>query len=128
MLLWLADAVFVLHVAFVLFVIIGGFAVLRVPWLAWLHVPAISWAVLAQYADWTCPLTPLENALREQGGEAPYSGGFLAHYLSPLLYPAGLTRRHHVLLGTLVAMLNLGIYARLRSRRPRSSARVGRRG
>jgi len=125
MLLWLADAVFALHCGFVLFVVFGGFAVLLVPRLAWLHVPAVVWAVLAQYADWTCPLTPLENVLRERGGGASYSGGFLAHYLAPLLYPAGLTRRHHVVLGTFVAVLNVGIYARLRSRRPRSIARVG---
>src|ERR687889_2933712 len=88
----LADAVLVLHLAFVLFVVLGGLLVLRWPRLAWLHLPAAIWGVLIEFAGFVCPLTPLEVGLRRLGGEAGYEGGFIEHYLTGALYPAGLNR------------------------------------
>jgi uncharacterized protein DUF2784 len=107
----LADLVLVVHFAFVLFVVLGGLLVLRWPRAAWLHVPAAIWGVLIEYTGWICPLTPLENSLRMRGGEAGYSGGFIEHYIQPLLYPAGLTRSTQVVLGSLALVLNLTAYA-----------------
>jgi Protein of Unknown function (DUF2784) len=119
----LADLVLVVHLAFVLFVVLGGLLVLRWPRLAWLHTPAAIWGVLIEYAGWICPLTPLENSFRTRGGEAGYSGGFIQHYIQPVLYPAGLTRSTQVVLGSLVLILNLAAYgvviSRTRSRVPR---------
>jgi hypothetical protein len=119
----LADLVLVVHLAFVLFVVLGGLLVLRWPTVAWLHLPAAIWGVLIEYAGWICPLTPLENAFRTRGGEAGYSGGFIQHYIQPLLYPAGLTRSMQVVLGTIALILNLAAYvvviSRMRSRVPR---------
>ena len=112
----LADLVLVVHLAFVLFVVLGGLLVLRWPRLAWLHVPAAIWGVLIEYTGWICPLTPLENSLRMRGGEAGYSGGFIEHYIQPLLYPAGLTRSTQVVLGSLALVLNLTAYAIVVSR------------
>jgi hypothetical protein len=106
-----ADLVLVVHLAFVLFVVLGGLLVLRWPRTAWLHVPAAIWGVLIEYTGWICPLTPLENSLRMRGGEAGYSGGFIEHYIQPLLYPAGLTRSTQVVLGSLALILNLTAYA-----------------
>jgi hypothetical protein len=107
----LADLVLVVHLAFVLFVVLGGLLVLRWPRVAWLHVPAAIWGVLIEYTGWICPLTPLENSFRMRGGEAGYSGGFIEHYIQPLLYPAGLTRSTQVVLGSLALVLNLTAYA-----------------
>jgi hypothetical protein len=107
----LADFVVVVHVAFVVFVIFGGLLVLRRPRLAWLHLPAAVWGVLIEFRGWICPLTPLENALRARGGEVGYSGGFIEHYLLPVLYPAGLTRNLQLVLGGLVLVLNVAVYA-----------------
>jgi len=109
----LADAVLVLHLAFILFAVLGGLLVLRHPRLAWLHLPAVAWGVLIEFAGWICPLTPLENRLRIQGGEAGFSGGFINHYLVPLIYPDGLTRELQWLLGGLVLAINAAIYLRL---------------
>jgi len=106
----LADLVLVVHLTFVLFVVLGGLLVLRWPAAAWLHVPAAVWGVLIEYTGWICPLTPLENSLRMRGGEAGYSGGFIEHYIQPLLYPTGLTRSTQVVLGSLVLVLNLVAY------------------
>ena len=108
----LADAVLVLHLAFILFAVLGGLLVLRHPRLAWLHLPAVAWGVLIEFAGWICPLTPLENRLRIQGGEAGFSGGFINHYLVPLIYPDGLTRELQWLLGGLVLAINAAIYLR----------------
>ena len=112
----LADLVLVVHLAFVLFVVLGGLLVLRWPRAAWLHVTAAIWGVLIEYTGWICPLTPLENSLRMRGGEAGYSGGFIEHYIQPLLYPAGLTRSTQVVLGSLALVLNLTAYVIVVSR------------
>src|SRR5687768_9467999 len=113
----LADLVVVVHIAFVAFVVFGGLLVLRRPRLAWLHLPAAVWGVMIEFAGWTCPLTPLENALRLRGGEAGYSGGFVEHYLLPVLYPAGLTRGVQLVLGSIVLALNLAVYSAIIARR-----------
>ena len=106
----LADLILVVHFAFVLFVVLGGLLVLRWPLVAWLHIPAAIWGVLIEYTGWICPLTPLENSFRLKGGEAGYSGGFIQHYIQPILYPAGLTRSTQLVLGSLVLILNLAAY------------------
>ncbi|MGH7559542.1 MAG: DUF2784 domain-containing protein [Gemmatimonadales bacterium] len=116
----LADLVLVVHLAFLLFVAAGGLAVLRWPRLAWAHVPAVVWGVLIEYAGWICPLTPLENRLRRAGGGAGYEGGFIEHYVTAILYPAGLDRRWQIGLGTLALVINAGIYWLLLARRRRA--------
>ena len=115
----LADLVLLIHLAFVVFVVLGGVLVLRRPRLAWIHVPAAVWGVLIEYAGWVCPLTPLEILFRQRGGEAGYPGGFIEHYLTSTLYPEGLTRATQIFLGTAVLLGNFAIYLLLfiRSRR-----------
>jgi Protein of Unknown function (DUF2784) len=97
--------------------VLGGLLVLRWPWIAWPHIPAAIWGVLIEYTGWLCPLTPLENSFRMQGGDAGYSGGFIEHYIQPLLYPAGLTRSSQVVLGSIALILNLAAYGILISRK-----------
>ncbi|HIC55792.1 MAG TPA: DUF2784 domain-containing protein, partial [Acidobacteria bacterium] len=86
-----ADAIALLHMAFVLFVGIGVVAVWRWWRLVWLHVPAVVWGITVELTGEVCPLTPLEQWLLRQGGQMDYQGAFLTNYLSPLLYPTGLT-------------------------------------
>lgn len=109
----LADFVLVVHLGFVLFVVLGGLLVLRWRWVALVHVPAAVWGILIEYTGGICPLTPLENSLRRLGGEAGYSGGFIQHYIQPVLYPSGLTRGTQIVLGTLALLLNIAAYAAL---------------
>jgi hypothetical protein len=110
---FLADAVLVLHLAFILFVVLGGFLVLRRPRIAWLHVPVFLWGAAIEFGGWICPLTPLEKWLRELGGEGAYAGGFIEHYLIALIYPEGLTRHIQLLIGAGVLAINAAIYLRL---------------
>ena len=106
----LADAVLVLHFAFVLFVVFGGLLVLRWTRVAWAHIPAAVWGVAIEFGGWICPLTPLENELRSRGGEGTYHGDFIARYLLPVIYPEGLTRDAQVVLGLAALLLNAAIY------------------
>jgi len=115
----LADVVVLFHFAFVVFVVAGGFLVLRWPRLGWLHIPVAIWGALIEFTGWICPLTPLENALRARGGEAPYGGGFVEHYLLPVLYPAGLTERVQWLLGAIAVAINVVAYLLVGLRRGR---------
>jgi hypothetical protein len=116
-----AELVVLLHLAFILFAALGGLLALRWRGVVWGHVPAVVWAALIEFQGWLCPLTPLENRLREAGGAGPYETGFIEHYLLPIIYPAGLTRETQLLLGVALLALNAAIYAMIivRSRRSR---------
>jgi Protein of Unknown function (DUF2784) len=106
----LADCVVLVHVAFVAFVVLGGFLTWRWRSLVWAHVPCALWGMAIEYGGWVCPLTPLENALRSRAGLAGYAGGFVEHYILPVLYPASLSRPSQAVLGTLVLIVNLVAY------------------
>lgn len=108
---WLADAVVWMHLGFVVWVVAGGLTALVRPWMAVLHLPAAAWGVWIEWSGGLCPLTPLENALRRRAGEGGYDGGFVDHYLIPLIYPDGLTRELQWVLGAGVLLVNLAVYA-----------------
>jgi hypothetical protein len=113
---FLADAVLVLHLLFILFVALGGLLVLRWHWLAWLHVPAVLWGAFIEFSGGICPLTPLENLLRELGGRTTYEGGFIEHYVTAWIYPDGLTRAVQITIGVAVLIINVGVYGWMLSR------------
>jgi len=109
--IFLADIIIILHLLFVLFVILGGFLVLWKKGWAWLHIPAVLWGAVIELADMVCPLTPLENQLRLQGGGTPYTSDFIEHYLIPFLYPSFLTVKIQLILGLAVIVINVCIYS-----------------
>ena len=113
----LADLMLVLHLAFIVFVVGGGLLVLRWPRLAWAHVPAFVWGAAIEFTGGICPLTPIEVSLRQQAGEAGYSGGFIEHYIAGTIYPGGLSRTLQVVMGLIVLALNGLVYLRLWRRR-----------
>ena len=114
---WLADATVALHAAFIVFVVAGGLLVWRDARWALLHVPAVAWVVWLEFTGAICPLTPLENALRARAGEAGYAGGFIDHYVVPVIYPAGLTPGIQVALGAALVAGNGWVYWRAWRRR-----------
>ena len=107
----LADAVVLLHLLFIAFAITGGLLVLRWRRVMWLHLPAVAWATLVEVMSWPCPLTPLENFFRRRGGDAGYAGGFVEHYVWPMIYPEGLTDRTQFFIGSFVFVVNAAAYA-----------------
>jgi hypothetical protein len=114
-----ADLLVLFHLGFILFVATGGLLALRWPRVIWAHLPAAVWGALIELNDWMCPLTPLEIRLRHAGGDAGYSGGFIDHYIMPIVYPAGLTRELQVALGCIVIMVNGLVYGVMLYRRVR---------
>jgi len=116
----LADLLLLAHGAFVLFVVAGGLLVLRWPRVAWLHLPAALWGASIEFTGRICPLTPLEKTWRRAAGETGYQGGFIEHYVTAALYPAGLTRTIQLALGVIVVVLNGWVYWTLWRRRART--------
>ena len=106
-----ADLVVLLHLTFIAFAVLGGFLVLRWWKVAWLHLPAAAWAAYVEIYLRFCPLTPLENRLRALGGEATYDTGFIAHYITPIIYPPGITHGIQTVLGMLLVASYIVIYA-----------------
>lgn len=106
-----ADAVLLLHLAFVLFAVFGGLWVLRRPRATWLHLPAMAWAIWVVAAHRECPLTTIENRFRHAAGQAGYDGGFIEHYLLPLIYPPGLTAAQQTAVAIAFAVWSLAVYA-----------------
>ena len=112
----LADAIVLAHIAFVLFVALGGLLVLRWRRVAWVHLPAVTWGVVIEFSDCVCPLTPLENWLRGKAGDMGYADGFIEHYVLPALYLGMLTRNVQLALGVFVLVVNGCIYWRVMRR------------
>ncbi|HET7232959.1 MAG TPA: DUF2784 domain-containing protein [Longimicrobium sp.] len=115
----LADAVVTLHFGFVLFVVLGGLVVLRWRRAAYAHLPCATWGALIEFGGWTCPLTPLEKHLRALGHQAGYAETFVEHYITRVMYPAGLTRGMQFAIGALVIAVNVAVYWRVFGSRAR---------
>ncbi len=121
---YLADAVLVAHFAFVVFVVCGGLLALRWRRMMWAHLPAAAWGVTIIIGGWICPLTPLENHLRQLGGESGYETGFIEHYITVLIYPETLTRPMQVGLGLAGFVFNACVYWMVWKRRPAAPSHV----
>jgi hypothetical protein len=106
----LADLLVLLHLAYILFVVLGGILVRARPWVAWLHLPAAAWGAIVSAMGWVCPLTPWEQEFRRRAGQVGYTGGFIEHYLIPIIYPAGLTLDLQRAEAVFVVLVNLVLY------------------
>ena len=91
----LADAILVLHVAIVAFVILGALAIFvgrtRWPWVRgfrWrlAHVVLMVFIALQAWLGALCPLTVWEQALRRRAGQASYGESFIEHWLSRVIF------------------------------------------
>lgn len=107
----LADFVLVLHLAFIVFAVLGGLLTLRWRWAPIVHLPAAFWSAFVVATGGLCPLTPIENTLRRSAGGAGYSGGFIEHYLLPIIYPAGLTEHLQLTLAAFAVAANILVYS-----------------
>ena len=108
----LADMVVVVHLAFIVFVAVGGLMAWRWPKVLWLHVPAVVWAAGIVTVGYPCPLTSLEDDLRSRAGDRVYPGGFIAHYLDNVLYPERFKALARLLVALLVVLGWVGVAIR----------------
>jgi hypothetical protein len=118
----LADAVALLHLAFVLFIPLGGLAVVRWPRLAWLHLGCALWGALIVWTPVGLPAHAAGEGLRVRGGETAYAGGFIRHYLAEPIFSGGMPRPLAWTLVSLALLANGWLYRRaLRTWERRSS-------
>ena len=114
-----ADLVVVIHLGFVIFAVLGAVLIIWRRWIIWLHLPGLLWAVWIEITGGICPLTPLENWFRTKGGQGGYEGNFVAAYLLPVLYPAGLTRNVQFIIAMMIIVINVAIYGSIFYKRSR---------
>lgn len=92
----LADAILVLHVGIVAFVVLGMALVVVGGWRRWRWVHGFRWrlahlllmvfVVLQAWLGALCPLTVWEQALRRRAGQHVYDASFIEHWLSRLIF------------------------------------------
>ena len=109
----LADTVVLIHIAFVVFAVVGGVLAMKWRWVCLVYLPAVLWAAWIEFTSGICPLTPLENWLRSNAGQRGYQGGFIEHYIMPVLYPSAMDSRIQIMLGVLVVSVNVVVYGYL---------------
>ena len=105
-----ADTLVLFHLSFILLVLFGGLLELKHRRALFIHLPALAWGLAVEGLHLECPLTAWENRLRAAAGDSGYPGGFVEHYIWPVIYPTGLTPQIQLWLGTFVLLLNIGIY------------------
>lgn len=112
-----ADSVLLLHMAFILFALLGAVMAARWRWIPLVHLPVAAWGFFVEFTGRICPLTYLENYLRIKAGLSGYTESFIEHYLLDIIYPSGLTREIQFALAGVVVVINIAIYGWLFSRR-----------
>lgn len=105
-----AEGVLLLHLAFIVFALLGAAIAARWRWLVVVHVPAAAWGFFIELTGRVCPLTYAENYLRIRAGQSGYTESFIEHYLLAIIYPAGLTREIQFVLAAVVIVINVAIY------------------
>lgn len=115
-----ADAVALVHLAFVVFVLLGALLALKWRWIPWVHLPTTAWGLFNELSGRACPLTGIENDLRVQAGEPGYARGFIEHYLLNAIYPSGVPSEVQTILSVVVFTTITSIYVWLHLRHWRS--------
>ena len=105
-----ADCVLFVHLAFILFALLGATMAVWWRWTPLVHLPAAAWGFFVELTGRDCPLTHLENYLRIKAGLSGYTESFVEHYLLAIIYPAGLTREIQFALAGVVIFVNIAIY------------------
>ncbi|HEX3986870.1 MAG TPA: DUF2784 domain-containing protein [Acidobacteriaceae bacterium] len=84
---WLAAGVLAIHLAWILWVIVGAFFTRGRPGWTAFHLASLIWGIIVEVGPWPCPVTLLEQWLELRAGEPSYTGSFLVHYLDTIIYP-----------------------------------------
>lgn len=112
-----ADAVVLVHFAFLVFLATGSLLAWRWPRLVAAHLPAVIWGLVSVTVGLDCPLTPLEKSFRRLAGDQGYAAGFVDRYIEGVVYP----ERYTPVLRVLIAVAVVAGYAGLMRRRERYS-------
>jgi len=105
-----AEAVLLIHLAFIVFALLGAAIAARWRWIIVVHLPAATWGFFVELTGRICPLTYLENYFRIKAGLSGYTESFIEHYVLAIIYPVGLTRETQFVLAGVVLVVNITLY------------------
>jgi hypothetical protein len=108
----LADAVLVVHLAYLVYLPVGPFIAWRWPRTIWLHAACLVVAIVSITTGFDCPLTSWEQSLRRRGGQRAYTDGFVDHYLAGKVFPRGDAWAVQLVFGVCIVVGYAGFYAR----------------
>ncbi|MFI6319106.1 DUF2784 domain-containing protein [Nonomuraea sp. NPDC050556] len=113
----IADAVMVVHFAFLAFMAAGGFVAWRWPRVIWAHLAVVAWGVVSIVTGVECPLTVAEDWARRHAGMAGLPPtGFVDHYIEGVIYPEEYTNLARIGVAVLVLFSWVGYLWRRRHR------------
>ena len=125
----LADAVVIIHAAYVAFVVFGLAAILIGAAMRWrwtrslafriTHLAAIALVCLESIVGVMCPLTSLEDSIRARSGAAQYQGDFVAYWAHRMIFynfPPWIFTTAYISFAILVAITFIAIPPRWPSR------------
>lgn len=121
----LANVVMLLHFAFLVFLVLGGFLAWRWPRLLTAHVAMAAWGAAIVAFGWLCPLTYVENWFRQADGQPELSDGFIDTYLTGIVYPGDRITEVRFAVATVIAVSWLGLLLRWRRSRRTAASIVG---
>ena len=110
----LADAIVVVHLAYLLFIPVGGFLAWRWRSVIPIHLAAILVGLVSITVHFDCPLTTWEQSARRHAGQHPYTVGFVEHYLTGRAYPHGYAWAVQLVFGLCIVVSYLGLFVRSR--------------
>ncbi len=109
-----ADAVVLTHLAYLVFVAIGGILAWRWRALIWAHLASVAWAVGILVIGQDCPLTELQRRAEERAGQPADGRGFVDRYIEGVVYPERFTTALRVLVAVLVLVGWAGLWRQRR--------------
>jgi Protein of Unknown function (DUF2784) len=112
----LAEVTMVVHFAFVVYVVVGGFLAWRWPRTIVAHLLAATWGLVISVFSLACPLTPVEDRFRRMAGEQGLSSGFIDTYIEGVLYPERLVEEVRVAAAVVVLISWIGLLVRWRAK------------
>ncbi len=121
-----ADAVMIVHFAFLVFLVLGGFLAWRWPRVLIAHLAAAAWGIGIVVFEWLCPLTYVENWFRQAAGQSELSAGFIDTYVTGVIYPGDRITEVRLVVATIVAVSWIGLAVLWRRSRRTPSAPVSR--
>ena len=105
-----ANLTFIVHLAFIIFVLFGALLFFVKTKIIYIHVPALIWGIYIELTHTVCPLTYLENWFLQKASLTIFPEGFIQNYLVPIVYPKNFAEDFQTYLAMVLIVINIIIY------------------